>query len=102
MEALITIIVPAYNVEKYIRDCVNSLTNQTRMNHKIVIVNDGSTDRTEEICMELKKDHEELITYVSQENQGLGGARNMQILHIFVSWTAMIGLTHVSLSAFLK
>lgn len=82
METLITIIVPAYNVEKYIRECVNSLIHQTRMNHKIVIVNDGSTDRTEEVCMELKKDHEELITYVSQENQGLGGARNTGMKYV--------------------
>lgn len=82
METLITIIVPAYNVEKYIRECVNSLIHQTRMKHKIVIVNDGSTDRTEEVCMELKKDHEELITYVSQENQGLGGARNTGMKYV--------------------
>jgi epsG len=82
METLITIIVPAYNVEKYIRECVNSLIHQTRMKHKIVIVNDGSTDRTEEVCMELKKDHGELITYVSQENQGLGGARNTGMKYV--------------------
>lgn len=76
MKALLTIIVPAYNVEKYIADCLNSLIYQSQMNHKIVIVNDGSTDKTEEICLEFKKNNEDLITYVYQENKGLGGARN--------------------------
>lgn len=82
MQALVTIIVPAYNVEKYIRDCLNSLLHQTRMNHKIVIVNDGSTDRTEEICLEFKKKYEDLITYVYQENKGLGGARNTGMRYV--------------------
>ena len=42
-KALLTIIVPAYNVEAYIEECLNSLVNQTVRNHKIIIVNDGST-----------------------------------------------------------
>ena len=63
MKALLTIIVPAYNVEKYIADCLNSLIHQSQMNHKIVIVNDGSTDKTEEICLEFKKNNEDLIVF---------------------------------------
>ena len=44
VDELLTIIVPAYNVEKYIAECLDSLVNQTKRNHKIIIVNDGSTD----------------------------------------------------------
>lgn len=73
---LVTIIVPAYNVEKYITECLDSLVNQTKKNHKIVIVNDGSTDCTEEICLDYQKKHSDIITYIYQENQGLGSARN--------------------------
>ena len=73
---LLTIIVPAYNVEKYITDCLNSLVNQTLQNHKIIIVNDGSTDNTENICLEFKNRYNEIITYIYQENQGLSAARN--------------------------
>lgn len=82
MKALLTIIVPAYNVEKYIADCLNSLIHQSQMNHKIVIVNDGSNDKTEEICLEFKKNNEDLITYVYQENKGLGGARNTGMRYV--------------------
>ena len=82
MKALLTIIVPAYNVEKYIADCLNSLIHQSQMNHKIVIVNDGSIDKTEEICLEFKKNNEDLITYVYQENKGLGGARNTGMRYV--------------------
>lgn len=76
MKPLLTIIVPAYNVEKYIRECLNSLVNQTVRNHKIVIINDGSTDNTEKICLEYQEKYSSLITYVYQDNQGLGEARN--------------------------
>ena len=77
MAALLTIIVPAYNVEAYIGQCLESLIHQSVMNHKVVIVNDGSTDRTEEVCLEYKDRYPELITYLRQENQGLGEARNV-------------------------
>ena len=81
-KALLTIIVPAYNVEAYIEECLNSLVNQTVRNHKIIIVNDGSTDKTEEKCLKYKEDYEELITYVYQDNKGLGGARNTGMQYV--------------------
>lgn len=81
-KALLTIIVPAYNVEAYIEECLNSLVNQTVRNHKIIIVNDGSTDKTEEKCLKYKKEYEELITYVYQDNKGLGGARNTGMQYV--------------------
>ena len=47
---LITIIVPVYNVEKYIRECIDSLLNQTYKNLEIILVDDGSKDKSGEIC----------------------------------------------------
>ena len=81
-KALLTIIVPAYNVEAYIEECLNSLVNQTVRNHKIIIVNDGSTDKTEEKCLKYKEEYEELSTYVYQDNKGLGGARNTGMQYV--------------------
>lgn len=81
-KALLTIIVPEYNVEAYIEECLNSLVNQTVRNHKIIIVNDGSTDKTEEKCLKYKEEYEELITYVYQDNKGLGGARNTGMQYV--------------------
>lgn len=77
MNELLTIIVPAYNVENYIGECLNSLVCQTEQRHKIVIVNDGSTDHTEEVCLRFQKEYSDIITYVKQENRGLGEARNV-------------------------
>lgn len=77
MEKLLTIIVPAYNVEKYVGECLNSLVKQTLNNHKVIIVDDGSKDQhTSEICQSYAKKYPEMITYVHQENKGLGAARN--------------------------
>lgn len=76
IDVLLTIIVPAYNVEKYVGDCLESLINQTKNNHKVIIINDGSTDMTEKICQNYQNKYPDLITYVYQDNQGLGDARN--------------------------
>lgn len=72
----LTIIVPAYNVEKYLDDCLNSLLTQTEQNHKVIIVNDGSTDSTGEIAKRYAAMYPNLFQYIEQENQGLGAARN--------------------------
>lgn len=73
---LVTFIVPAYNVEKYIGDCLDSLLHQTVMRHKVIIVNDGSTDSTGLIAKEYAEKNPEHFCYYEQENCGLGAARN--------------------------
>lgn len=78
MENLVSIIVPVYNGEKYIETLVKSIENQTYKNYEVLIVNDGSTDRTEEICLRLKKNNSH-IHYSYQNNSGPGAARNMGI-----------------------
>lgn len=76
---LLTFIVPVYNVEQYVMQCIMSLVNQTAINHKIIIVNDGSTDSSGEICKNLSNKYPDLITYIEKENGGLGSARNAGI-----------------------
>lgn len=74
-----SIIVPVYNVEKYLKKCIISLFNQDFDNYEIIAINDGSTDNSLGILKELKDQHDNLII-ISQENKGLGGARNTGIL----------------------
>lgn len=73
---LISIIVPAYNVEKYIDKCIESLINQTYENIEIIIINDGSSDDTEK---KVKKYKDKRIKYYKNENQGIGKTRNFGI-----------------------
>jgi len=72
----VSIIVPAYNAEKYIDKCLNSLINQTKEELEFIIVNDGSTDRTEDI---VKKYKDKRIRYFKNKNQGIGKTRNFGI-----------------------
>ena len=75
MDDKITVIVPVYNVESYLRKCLDSIIAQTYKNIEIVVVNDGSTDASAEICKEFVEiDHR--IIYIEQENSGLSAARN--------------------------
>ncbi len=74
----VSVIVPVYNVENYLDKCVTSILNQTYSDFELLLVNDGSTDNSGNICEEwAKKDSR--IQVIHQENQGLGGARNSGI-----------------------
>ena len=70
---LVSIIVPAYNVEKYIKSCLISLKNQSYRNIQIIVVNDGSTDNTECIIDEVIND-DLRFQKINQKNQGLVSA----------------------------
>ncbi|WP_407377218.1 glycosyltransferase family 2 protein [Methanobrevibacter sp.] len=76
----ISVIVPVYNVEKYLSECMDSLVNQTFEDIEIICVNDGSTDTSPEILENYAKE-DRRIKIISQENQGLGAARNRGIKH---------------------
>ncbi len=78
MEPLISIIVPVYNVEKYLERCILSIINQSYSNIEIIIVNDGSTDGSEDIINKYKKE-DSRIKSIYQENGGLSSARNTGI-----------------------
>ena len=71
----VSIIVPIYNVEQYLNQCIQSLIEQTYENIEIILVNDGSTDQSSAICKHfIKKDKR--ILYINQTNQGVSVARN--------------------------
>lgn len=72
---MISIIVPVYNVEKYLQECLTSIKNQTYKDIEIIMVNDGSTDESEKICRSFVKNDKRFIL-INQENQGVCEARN--------------------------
>ena len=77
----LSIIVPVYNVEKYLEQCLESLLNQTYKNIEIIVVNDGSTDQSLDILKKYSfKDNR--IKLYSQKNQGISAARNTALEHI--------------------
>lgn len=72
---LVSIIVPIYNVEKYLEKCVCSILNQDYNNLEVILVNDGSTDKSLEICERLQK-KDNRIKIINQKNLGVSAARN--------------------------
>jgi len=74
-EELVSIIVPVYNTQEYIYRCVMSIANQTYKNIEIVLVNDGSTDKSQKVCENLKM-NDSRITLINKNNSGQGLARN--------------------------
>ena len=72
----VSVIVPVYNVEKYLRKCLDSLINQDFKDYEIIIVNDGSPDNSEDIISEYKEKYPKLIKAFKKENGGLSSARN--------------------------
>lgn len=73
-DPLVSIVIPVYNVEKYIRECVDSVLHQTYRNIEVLLIDDGSTDRSGRICEEYQDNR---ITVIHQKNMGLSEARNM-------------------------
>lgn len=74
----VSIIVPVFNVEKYLDRCMQSIVNQTLKNIEIILINDGSTDSSLDIINEYSKGHENIII-LNQKNEGQGKARNKAI-----------------------
>ena len=74
----ISVVIPIYNSEQYLRKCINSVLAQSYNNLEVVLVNDGSTDNCKEICMEYEKKYPNIIV-IHKENGGLSDARNSGI-----------------------
>ncbi len=71
---MVSVIVPVYNGEKYIKRCLNSILEQSYKNIELIVVNDGSTDKTLEIISSIE---DERMQVISQENKGVSSARNI-------------------------
>lgn len=77
---MISIIVTAYNVERYIKECIESVLNQTYQDIELIVVDDGSTDLTAEIVKQIR-DENPLVHYIYQVNSGVSVARNTGMVH---------------------
>ena len=76
--SLVSIVIPVYNSEKYISRCLDSITNQTYDNLEIILINDGSTDNSIEICLDYKEKDKRIIV-VNKSNGGVSSTRNQGI-----------------------
>lgn len=80
-----SVIIPVYNVADYIGETIQSVIDQTigfEKNIQIILVNDGSTDQSEEVCLKYKEQYPDNIIYVKQKNAGVSVARNLGIQYI--------------------
>lgn len=80
MNELITVVLPIYNVEKYLEHCINSVLSQTYENIEVILVDDGATDSCPQICDKYQK-KDKRIKVVHKKNGGLSDARNEGIKH---------------------
>jgi len=78
IELKFSIIVPVYNVEDYIHECVNSILAQSFDSYEILLINDGSTDKSASICDQFALSHRNVIV-IHKKNGGLSDARNVGI-----------------------
>ncbi len=86
---MISIIVPVYNAEKYIENCILSVINQTFQNWQLILINDGSTDSSIEIC-EKFRDIDHRIHVFSQVNKGQAAARNFGLKQVTTQYVAFL------------
>lgn len=85
---MVSIIIPVYNVEPYLCKCLDSILNQTYRNLEVLIIDDGSTDGSGEICDEYRKD--ERVRVFHTENRGLSSARNLGLDEAHGDWVCFV------------
>lgn len=89
MNELISIIVPIYNSEKYLKECIESIINQTYKNIEVILINDGSTDASEDVCNEYAK-NDNRIKIINIKNAGVSNARNVGIDSSKGNWIVFV------------
>lgn len=77
----VTVIIPVYNVEKYLKECIDSVINQTLGNVEVILIDDGSTDTSGDICDQYAKEYD-FIRAFHKKNGGQGSARNFAIQYV--------------------
>ena len=78
MKSKVSIVVPIFNIEEYLEDCIKSIINQTYKNLEIILINDGSTDCSLKICKKFKK-LDKRIVLIDKDNTGVSNTRNIGI-----------------------
>ena len=86
---IISIIVPIYNREKWLRNCLESISSQTFKDWECILVNDGSTDNSLKIAQEYAENDERFFVF-SQDNQGVSAARNLGLDHTQGKWVTFV------------
>lgn len=89
MDSLVSVIIPVYNVEKYVKKAINSVIQQTYKNIEILLVDDGSTDSSSRICDDLASEDSRITVYHS-ENRGVSAARNDGIEKASGDWLMFV------------
>lgn len=78
-EIKVSVIVPIYNTEKFLKKCIESIVNQTLQEIEIILINDGSTDNSHYICLEYAEKYPKKIKYMNNKNIGCSATRNLGI-----------------------
>ena len=86
----VSVVIPVYNGENYISTCLDSLVNQTLQELEVIVINDGSTDRTLDILNQYKQDYPKLFKIYSIENSGQGVARNIGVTYATGDFLAFV------------
>lgn len=73
---LISIIIPVYNVERYLRVCLDSIVNQRTNKYEVILIDDGSTDGSQKICDEYANRYTQ-VNVIHKKNEGVSSARNV-------------------------
>lgn len=89
-QAKVSVIIPAYNAEKYLPECLDSILNQTLDDIQIIINNDGSTDNTQQVIDQYAKKYPDTIIAMAQENAGQSAARNAALKYVTGKYMAYI------------
>ena len=88
-EKLISVIVPVYNVERYLRQCIESITNQSYKNLQIILIDDGSKDNSGKICDEYAE-KDKRVEVIHKENTGVSAARNTGLDNAKGEWITFV------------
>ena len=87
---LLTVIIPIYNVENYLRQCLDSLVKQTNIQFNAILVNDGSVDTSGSIAKEYCEKYKDMFSYIEQENKGQGAARNLGLKNVHTPYVTFL------------
>ena len=89
-QPLISVIVPIYNVEKYVRKCLDSLVNQTMKQIEVICIDDGSTDDSGKIADEYESSEFPIFRVIHTDNRGLSAARNRGLDEARAEWIMFV------------
>ena len=86
----VSVVVPIYNCEKFVKRCVDSILTQTYMANEVILVDDGSTDSSGLICDECQKQYPQIIKVIHKKNGGLSDARNVGLENVNSEYVAFV------------